>query len=317
MPAQVPAFIGGLGQLQVLLLDGNQLHGASLQPQLRPRQATGVDEGGAGELQQQGEPGAPVVPDSPDSPDALPSSGPMHGHGRSLPSVWPRALIRLDLSNNPLGVLPASGFGNLTALQVLDLSSCRLTSIAAGVGAGAGPSPFAGLTALTELFLRSNSLTAVPAGAFGALGALTVLNLYAAGTLHAAALPAGALHALTQLAQLDLGNLGLAGLGLGAFGSLRNLVSLNLGGNARMTSLPDAVLEPLAALQTLGLCGLSLGDHGLSAGFLRSLPVSVVSIDLCDRAVSTFPRAGLPHLGNLTYLDLRNTSVHPARGRAV
>ena len=68
-----------------------------------------------------------------------------------------------------------------------------LTALPAGV--------FDELTALTELSLESNSLTALPAGVFDGLTALTLLNLH---NNSLTALPDDVFEPLTQLTYLAL-----------------------------------------------------------------------------------------------------------------
>ena len=75
----------------------------------------------------------------------------------------------------------------------LDLSEQNITAIAAG--------DFAGLTALTELNLNLNALSTLPADVFDGLTALTRLDLQYTGLT---TLPAGVFENLTALTELDL-----------------------------------------------------------------------------------------------------------------
>jgi Leucine-rich repeat (LRR) protein len=76
------------------------------------------------------------------------------------------ALQTLDLSGSRFSTLPA-GFGNLAALQTLDLSDTRLYDLPVGFG---------NLTALQTLDLSGTRLGTLPVG-FGNLASLQTLDL--------------------------------------------------------------------------------------------------------------------------------------------
>ena len=123
----------------------------------------------------------------------------------------------------------------------LDLSGESITALAAG--------DFDGLTALTRLNLGINTLTTLPAGVFDELTALTLLYLY---NNELTALPAGVFDGLTALTFLGLYNNSLATLPAGVFDGLTALTGLNLRRNT-LTTLPAGVFDELTALTDLRL----------------------------------------------------------------
>ncbi|KAM8930117.1 type III endosome membrane protein TEMP [Pelodytes ibericus] len=75
-------------------------------------------------------------------------------------------LIQLNLSHNPLHIIPNGTFYNLRKLQTLDLSSCRISRL--------HPHVLEGLESLKTLILRDNSLTSITLGNLKALSLLDV-----------------------------------------------------------------------------------------------------------------------------------------------
>ena len=141
----------------------------------------------------------------------------------------------------------------------LDLSDESITALAAG--------NFDGLTALTSLNLGDNTLTTLPAGVFDELTALTELYLY---NNELTALTAGVFDGLTALTHLGLYNNSLATLPAGVFDGLTALTSLNLGSNT-LTTLPAGVFDELTALTNLRLHNNAL--TALPAGVFEGLNV--------------------------------------------
>ena len=139
----------------------------------------------------------------------------------------------------------ASGCADVTAAQLaaitglLDLSGQNITALAAG--------DFAGLPALTELGLYNNDLTTLPAGVFDRLTALEILLL---DNNDLTMLPAGVFDRLTALTELDLFNNDLAELPAGVFDRLTSLTNLNLNNND-LTELPAGVFDGLTSLEIL------------------------------------------------------------------
>ena len=116
------------------------------------------------------------------------------------------------------------------------LNSESITALAAG--------DFAGLTALTNLYLNNNELTALPSGVFAGLTALRNLTLHDNVLI---ALPADVFEPLTSLTSLYLHHNDLATLPAGVFDALTALTDLQLHSND-LTTLPADVFEPLTAL---------------------------------------------------------------------
>ena len=110
---------------------------------------------------------------------------------------------------------------------------------------------FDGLTALTWLLLRGNSLTELPDGVFDGLTALVGLGL---SDNELAELPDGVFDGLTALERLGLSDNELAELPDGVFDGLTALELLNLYDNS-LAELPDGVFDGLTALTYLGLRG--------------------------------------------------------------
>ena len=130
--------------------------------------------------------------------------------------------------------------------DTLNLESQGITALAAG--------DFDGLTALTTLSLANNSLSTLPAGVFDELTALTTLGLYDNSL---STLPAGVFDELTALTQLGLAANSLTTLPAGVFDELTSLRVLYLHDNS-LTTLPDDVFDELISLTRLSLSNNSL-----------------------------------------------------------
>ena len=143
---------------------------------------------------------------------------------------------------------------NVTDLQLgaitgtLDLRSESISALSAG--------DFEGLTALTKLWLHDNALTELRAGVFDGLTALTQLWLYDNALT---ALPDDVFDGLTLLTDLDLNDNALTALPDGVFDGLTALTDLDLTNND-LTELPDGVFDALTALTFL-----DLNDNALTA----------------------------------------------------
>ena len=153
----------------------------------------------------------------------------------------------------------------------LDLNNKGITALAAG--------DFDELTALTLLYLESNSLTSLPANVFDGLTSLTELQL---GYNSLTTLSAGVFDELTALTQLMLFVNSLTTLPAGVFEELTALTLLYLESNS-LTSLPAGVFDELTALEDL-----RLADNDLA-----SLPDSVFDelISLTDLRLQGNPGA--------------------------
>ena len=139
----------------------------------------------------------------------------------------------------------------------LFLDSKGISALAAG--------DFDGLTALTSLFLYNNSLSTLPAGVFEDLTALTYLLL---NSNSLSTLPAGVFDELTALTGLDLNSNSLSTLPAGVFDKLTALVDLRLYDND-LPTLPAGVFDNNTALTLLYLHNNSLTT--LPAGVFEDL----------------------------------------------
>ena len=202
----------------------------------------------------------------------------------------------------------ASGCADVTAAHLaaftglLDLSSQNITALAAG--------DFAGLTALTELDLFNNDLTTLPAGVFDELTALTNLNLYNNDLTE---LPAGVFDRLPAVVELNLNGNELTMLPAGVFDRLTSLEILFLDNND-LTELPAGVFDRLPALETLFLYANELTT--LPAGVFDEL-IKLTSLDLSANELTTLPDDVFEPLTLLTELWLRDNPGAPFAPDAV
>ena len=140
---------------------------------------------------------------------------------------------------------------------ILDLEDTGITSIQSG--------DFAGLTALTELYLDGNSLSSLPAGVFSGLSALTTLGLLGNGLEE---LLDEVFSGLTALTALWLDANSLDELPDEVFDGLSSLKRIYLDGND-LEELPDEVFSDLT-----GLTHLTLDDNP-DSGDVLPLTVTV------------------------------------------
>ena len=182
----------------------------------------------------------------------------------------------------------------------LDLSSQNITALAAG--------DFAGLTALTELDLNNNGLTGLTADVFAGLTALEILYLHNNGPTE---LTADLFARLTALEQLNLEYNQLTTLPVGVFAGLTMLEQLNLENN-QLTTLPVGVFEGLSSLDILGLDNNELNT--LPAGVFDGLS-SLRSLSLHDNQLNTLPVGVFDGLTALTLLHLRDNKLNRLPGR--
>ncbi|WP_419935295.1 putative Ig domain-containing protein [Candidatus Palauibacter sp.] len=174
------------------------------------------------------------------------------------------------------------------------LNAKSITALAAG--------DFDGLTALTTLNLNENSLTALPAGVFDELTALTDLHL-AENSL--TALPARVFDELTALSILDLEDNSLTVLPAGVFDKLTALTYLDLSNNS-LTALPAGVFDELTALDQLYLNSNSL--IALPAGVFDKL-TALTELVLGGNSLTALPDDVFDGLTALTYLSLDVNSL--------
>ena len=176
----------------------------------------------------------------------------------------------------------------------LDLLTKGITALAAG--------DFDGLTALTVLDLFDNSLTTLPAGVFDNLTALTVLWL-AYNSL--TTLPAGVFDDLTALTGLVMNNNELSTLPAGVFDKLTALTALRLFDNS-LTTLPAGVFDNLTALTELHLYDNQLAT--LPANVFDGL-TSLTSLRLYNNQLTSLPTGVFDNLTALTDLQLHDNQL--------
>ena len=208
--------------------------------------------------------------------EAHPSSGTIVFAGICARTLQVRdALVALISGVSHCADVTASHLAAITG--TLLLSGENITALAAG--------DFEGLTALTSLDLSRNGLTALPADVFNGLTALTSLALNRNGLT---ALPADVFNGLTALTSLVLSYNDLATLDDDVFDGLTLLEQLYLGEND-LATLPADVFDGLTSLEGLHLSyndlatlladvfdGLTaLTDLSLSANDLTTLPDDV------------------------------------------
>jgi len=236
-------------------------------------------------------------------------------------------LTELDLSDNDLTALPKEVSSHLSAVIKLDLSGNRLTEATAYFQNMRQlteldlsdnlytTTPFLDLQHLTKLVsldLSGNQISFLPAGLFGRLAALTVVDLsdnrisrvpwelvqkpglselYLSGN-QLASLPAGFFNKLGGLQVLDLSGNQLASLP--SLDSLTSLETLNVSQN-KLASLPS--LSKLGSLVTLNLGRNEL----MSLPSLDSL-TSLETLNVSQNKLASLP--SLSKLGSLVTLNL-------------
>ena len=177
----------------------------------------------------------------------------------------------------------------------LDLDENRITALAAG--------DFDGLTALTTLRLDDNSLSTLPAGVFDELTALTTLYLFD-NSLET--LPAGVFDELTALTELALASNSLTALPDEVFDELTALTGLYLGGNP-LETLPAGVFDELTALTDLNLISISLST--LAAGVFDQLTALTTLLLRDNSSLTELPAGVFDELTALTRLDLQHNGL--------
>ena len=179
----------------------------------------------------------------------------------------------------------------------LSLSSQSITALAAG--------DFAGLGALTALELSRNPLlTTLPAGVFDGLDALERLALYANPLL--TTLPAGVFDGLDTLIELYLEDLNdLTTLPAGVFDGVDALQVLSLRESA-LTTLPAGVFDGLTALTVLQLTYNELTT--LPAGVFDGL-TALEELYLSNNELDTLPAGVFDGLTELRTLTLHSNQL--------
>ena len=192
---------------------------------------------------------------------------------------------------------PVSACGDVTddhlsAITSLDLHRKSISALKAG--------DFGGLTALTFLDLNNNGITSsLPATVFSDLSALEtlILEYNALGSLDA-----NVFSGLSALKHLDLGNTRIASLPATIFSGLSALEHLDLE-NARLTSLPATVFSGLTALEHLNLKRNQIGSGSLDANVFSGL-TALTHLDISSMTLTSVPANVFSGLTALEFLSL-------------
>ena len=176
----------------------------------------------------------------------------------------------------------------------LSLSNKSITALKAG--------DFDGLTALTELSLNNNQITTLPAGVFDEITALTELSL---NNNQITTLPAGVFDQLTALTELRLDSNQITTLPAGVFDELTALIDLLLSYN-QITTLPAGVFDQLTALTELYLHVNQIST--LSAEVFDKL-TALTTLSLFRNQISTLPAGVFDELTALTTLSLYSNQI--------
>ena len=195
----------------------------------------------------------------------------------------------------------------------LDLNTKGITALAAG--------DFDGLTALTLLYLQNNSLTTLPAGVFDELTALTALTLYDNSLT---TLPDDVFDGLTALTILYLHDNSLTTLPDDVFEELTALTFLLLQGNSGAPFSPTAVALPddgtvldAGGDVTLDGSGSDGGPWGTNVTYSWAASGATVTF---DDAASATPVVTIPALAagtELTFtLTVTGRATNTSRGTA-
>ncbi len=210
--------------------------------------------------------------------------------------------------------MPAGVLDPLVELTTLDLSvgsdasSCNgMSSLPAGI--------FDKLTKLTSLSLNDNkALASLPAGVFDQLSELTNLQL---GDLKLRSLPEGVFDYLSKLTTLYLEYYGgrdtlpmgvTVELDEDVFSSLTMLEDLNLS-NTKLSALPSALFDGLAALEVLDLRTNALVTT-LPGDLLGGL-TALDELYINNNALSELPEGIFAGLTALSDLDTQMNTVNP------
>jgi Leucine-rich repeat (LRR) protein len=188
----------------------------------------------------------------------------------SLPAtVTVDRLTSANFSRNRIDSIKTSTFGRWSALESLDLSANRLSTVDHGTFAGGAQ------TSLRMLDLSGNRLTDIDGGFSG----------------------------MINLTRLDLRNNFITALTEFTFRDLKNLHNLLLTNN-RIEQIDPQTFRPLANLLYLVLKGNPLG--GVIDRFYFHSPSTLSYIDLSECGLRDVPR-GLP--GSLRYVQLRRNNL--------
>ena len=182
----------------------------------------------------------------------------------------------------------------LAAISFLDLGSAGITALKAG--------DFAGLSALTRLHLRDNQLGTLPDNIFSDLSALITLNL---NFNRISTLPNNVFSGLGALRSLLLSGNRISTLPTGIFSGLSMLTELILGNNQIIT-LPNNTFSGLTKLTELSLHSNQIST--LSDNIFSGLS-ALTGLSLSSNQIITLPDNIFSDLSALITLDLDSNQI--------
>ncbi|XP_060077983.1 insulin-like growth factor-binding protein complex acid labile subunit [Ylistrum balloti] len=199
----------------------------------------------------------------------------------------------LIMSNNKIRTIPNRAFADLENLQLIDVSSSGITSVA--------DTAFDGLKALTNLKLNDNILDDVPRNM-----PPTLALLYLNGN-RISSLPNDIFVDLTNLQKLYLGGNTIVTLYQSSFNGLINLKTLHLVQN-KIATLPGKVFQPLTRLLSLELNKNNIKSIADGPSLFESMN-ALQYLNLADNALGTMPVALFNKLSSLQTLQLANNNI--------
>lgn len=202
-----------------------------------------------------------------------------------------RYLGHLDLTGNPVQVVPPDAFSDLLNLTELSLDRTGLASV---------PVAIRGMRTLTRLSLSGNAFTTLRGDAFAGLSRLRRLNLSASDL---AALPAGVLADLKGLRYLYLGRNQLTDIRKETLSGPELMAGLDLAGNP----LRELRVDVFTNLQRI--LDLNLSDTLLETIAPRTFAIEYLSgLNLADNRIADLSGVEFPAEGVGT-LFLRNNAL--------
>ncbi|XP_033755716.1 uncharacterized protein LOC117338471 [Pecten maximus] len=199
----------------------------------------------------------------------------------------------LIMSNNKIRHIPSRAFADLENLQLIDLSSSGITSVA--------DTAFAGLKTLTNLKLNDNFLDNVPKNLPS-----TLAILYLNGN-RISSLPDDIFRDLTSLQTLYLGANIIVTLYQSSFSGLINLKILHLVQN-KIGTLPGKVFQPLTRLVSLELNKNNIKSIPNQSSLFDSLN-ALQYLNLADNALGKMPSTLFNQLPSLQHFHLENNNI--------
>lgn len=200
----------------------------------------------------------------------------------------PTNVTAINITDVPLGHIPAGLGDNFTKLEILQLNNCNISAI---TGLGSVPK-------LKKLYLDSNQITEIDRGQ---LSGAPNLRLFEATDNQIESISEKAFEGNLLLYWLDLGRNRIGGLPWGCFEGLTSLVSLVLSHN--MIDDIRGVFQGLEGLSTLDLSFNEIREiHDLT--FERT--TNLEKLYLQNNKIENLARTAFDHCSRLKSIDLSN-----------